>query len=236
LYCGHWFRKPAVPLARCTGCAGFLRLTDWATVKPPSEPSSSLPFLQSVAQLDLRPPAAAGGHLSWTFVPFSTYRIWRSTHHGRSKPATVRVQGLATLVAVFARRIRAGFVSRRQRSWDSPFGAFSSKRGADAFPRLRTHLPFLPPGYSRRTRRRAGPGGRGFWGLALVGVPRTVRVISPHDGGGSRGLFPFRVCRCESWQSVPCRLLRALRSARVQTGRRRLGVFGCPPGPGRARF
>lgn len=28
-----------MPLARCTGCAGFLRLTDWAAVKPPSDSS-----------------------------------------------------------------------------------------------------------------------------------------------------------------------------------------------------
>jgi len=158
LYCGHWFRKPAVPLARCTGCAGFLRLTDWATVKPPSESSSSLPFLQSVAQLDLRPPAAAGGHLSWTFVPFSTCRIRRSTHHGRSKPATVRVQGLTTLVAAFARRIRAGFVSRRQRSWDSPFGAFSCDAVIGAFPPDCAHMPFRYVG--KRPARSGGPARR----------------------------------------------------------------------------
>jgi len=158
LYCGHWFRKPALPLARCTGCAGFLRLTDWATVKPPSESSSSLPFLQSVAQLDLRPPAAAGGHLSWTFVPFSTSKIRRSTHHGRSKPATVRVQGLATLCAAFARRIRAGFFSRRQRSWDSPFGAFSFDTVIGAFPPDRTHLPFRAVG--KHPARSGGPARR----------------------------------------------------------------------------
>src|SRR5262249_7815300 len=111
---------------------------------PPSESSSSLPFLQSVAQLDLRPPAAASRHLSWTFVPFSTCRIRRSTLRRRSKPATVRVQGLATLFSAFARRIRAGFVSRRQRSWDSPFGAFSCDAVIDAFPLDRTHLPFVP--------------------------------------------------------------------------------------------
>lgn len=144
-----------MPLARCTGCAGFLRLTDWATVKPPSESSSSLPFLQSVAQLDLRPPAAAGRHLSWTFVPFSTCRIQRSTHRGHSKPATVRVQGLVTLFAAFARRIRAGFVSRRQRSWDSPFGAFSCDAVIGAFPPDCTHLPFCAVG--KRPARSGGP-------------------------------------------------------------------------------
>jgi hypothetical protein len=63
-YCGYWFRKPALPLARCTGCAGFPRLTDWAAVKPPSESSSSLPFLQSFAQQNLarRPQPADTSH------------------------------------------------------------------------------------------------------------------------------------------------------------------------------
>jgi hypothetical protein len=38
--------------------------------------------------------------------------------------------------------IRAGFVSHQQRSWDSPFGAFSSGEGIHPFPDGRTHLPF----------------------------------------------------------------------------------------------
>jgi hypothetical protein len=54
------------------------------------------------------------------------------------------VQGLATLFAAFARRIRAGFVSRRQRSWDLPFGAFSFDAVIGAFPPDRAHLPFFP--------------------------------------------------------------------------------------------
>jgi hypothetical protein len=176
LYCGYWFRKPAVPLARCTGCAGFLRLTDWAAVKPPSESSSSSPFLQSVAQLDLRPPAAAGRHLSWTFVPFSTCRIRRSTDRRHSKPATVRVQGLATLVAAFARQIRAGFVSRRQRSWDSPFGAFSFDAVIGAFPPDGTHLPFFPSGNAPH-----GAGGRPDRPRLLGFVPRRSPSRSVGD-------------------------------------------------------
>jgi hypothetical protein len=46
-----------------------------------------------------------------------------STSHGPAEPATFRLQGLPTLVTVYSPRIRAGFVSHRQRSWDSPFGA-----------------------------------------------------------------------------------------------------------------
>ncbi len=52
----------------------------------------------------------------------------RSTQRGLCLPATFRLQGLATLLTVFSLRSRAGFVSTRQRSWDSPFGAFSSRK------------------------------------------------------------------------------------------------------------
>jgi len=53
----------------------------------------------------------------------------RSTSRGLCLPATFRLQGLATLLTAYSLRTRAGFVSHRQRSWDSPFGAFSSREG-----------------------------------------------------------------------------------------------------------
>jgi hypothetical protein len=43
-------------------------------------------------------------------------------------PATFRLQGLVTLLTGYALRFRAGFLSHRQRSWDSAFGAFSSRK------------------------------------------------------------------------------------------------------------
>jgi len=55
--------------------------------------------------------------------------------HPRSLPhsATVRPQGLVTLSTAYSRQIRAGFVSHRQRSWDSPFGAFSFRKVSACF-------------------------------------------------------------------------------------------------------
>jgi hypothetical protein len=47
-----------------------------------------------------------------------------------------------TLLTVYALRSRAGFVSHRRRSWDSPFGAFSSRKVSGALPPGWTHLPF----------------------------------------------------------------------------------------------
>jgi hypothetical protein len=81
------------------------------------------------------PPAAAGRHLSWAFIPFSTCKDRRSTSHGLCLPATFRLQGLATLLAAYSRRARAGFVSHRRRSWDSPFGAFPSRKVPTRFRR-----------------------------------------------------------------------------------------------------
>jgi len=49
-------------------------------------------------------------------------------------PATFRLQGLATLLAAYSLRNRAGLISYRQRSWDSPFEAFSSRKVAAPFP------------------------------------------------------------------------------------------------------
>jgi len=60
--------------------------------------------------------------------------------------ATFRLQGLVTLWAAFSRRTPAGFVSRQQRSWDSPFGAFPSRKVSGAFPPGSTHMPFSPAG------------------------------------------------------------------------------------------
>jgi hypothetical protein len=62
------------------------------------------------------------------FVSLQHIRNRRSTVRGFCLPATFRLQGLATLVAVSSLRFRAGFVSHRRRSWDSPFGAFSSRK------------------------------------------------------------------------------------------------------------
>jgi hypothetical protein len=64
---------------------------------------------------------------------------------GRSDPASFRPQGLATLAAACALPTRAGFISLRQRSWDSPFRAFPSREVASAFPRRRTCIPFAVP-------------------------------------------------------------------------------------------
>jgi len=107
-------------------------------------------------------------------------------------PATFRLQGLATLWAAFSFRALAGFISRQQRSWDSPYGAFSSRKVSAAFPRGCTHVPFHPP-FIPPPKRWAGPTGRGFWVLTLPGIPGDRTGFNSPATGCSLGLCPPRV-------------------------------------------
>jgi hypothetical protein len=97
------------------------------------------------------------------FASLQHIRNRRSTCRGLCLPATFRPQGLVTLSTVSSLRSLAGFVSHRRRSWDSPFGAFSFRKAAGAFPLRRTHLPSPPAGVTTCRSRRPGSAGRGFW-------------------------------------------------------------------------
>jgi hypothetical protein len=114
------------------------------------------------------------------------------------QPATFRLQGLATLLAAYSRRARAGSFSHRQRSWDSPFGAFPSRKVSATFPGGSTHLPFLPPLFPL-PRQRAGPTSRGFWAPTLSRVPGGPAGVNSPATGCSLGFRPLRVS-----QRKPC--------------------------------
>jgi hypothetical protein len=132
-------RRSRLAVGHSLGFAVFLR-------RPPSEAFNTkltVPLFEFSLRLELYPtepshPAAAGRLLSWAFAPFSTYRIRRSTYRRRSVPASFRPQGLNTLSTAYSLRIPAGPVSCRQRSWDSPFGAFPPWKVRE---RLRTREP-----------------------------------------------------------------------------------------------
>jgi hypothetical protein len=119
------------------------------------------------------------------FRSLQHFKIRRSTFRGLCLPATFRLQGLATLLTVFSLRTPAGSVSHRRRSWDSPFGAFPSRKVPGAFPPESTHLPFLHP-VEPPAEASDRPGGRGSWVSALPRVPgawirveRTNRWLLP---------------------------------------------------------
>jgi hypothetical protein len=86
-------------------------------------------------------------------------------------------------LTAYSLRSRAGLVSYRQRSWDSPFGGFSSRKVPDAFPPERTHLPFLPA-VLPPPKRRTGPRGRGSW------VAAFRKSLAPSEGLARQTLEP----------------------------------------------
>jgi hypothetical protein len=75
-------------------------------------------------------------------LPTAHARIRGPPYAGQSLPAAFRLQGLATLLTAYSLESRAGFVSHRQHSWDSPFGGLSLSEQA---------LPAFPPEANLRT-------------------------------------------------------------------------------------
>jgi hypothetical protein len=118
-------------VSSCLGCAVFLRCVAADTVWVIGcVLSSSLPVpLEFYPATPTRPsqrPSPLMGFRSLQHIKDS-----RSTCRGRlSPPATFRLQGLATLLTACSLESRAGFVSHRRRSWDSPFGGLSLPEGS----------------------------------------------------------------------------------------------------------
>ena len=146
-----------IPLCRWTlylGCVVFLGRVSPVAVKLPVD--SSLRVCPPPECYPASPSRWIATHqlLSWTLAPFSTSGIEGPLCRGLSLPASFRPQGLVTLSTVSSLRFRAGFVSHRRRSWDSPFGAFSSREAARAFPHRRHPLTVPPAGETTYRSRR----------------------------------------------------------------------------------
>jgi hypothetical protein len=107
--------------------------------------------------------------LSWASAPYSTSG-GEGPRTRACQPASFRLQGLVTLVAAYSLRCRAGFVSRRRRSWDSPFEAFSARKVAAPFGVAEPTCRLPADRHVRRSEGRE-PQRRGFWALTLAGVP-----------------------------------------------------------------
>jgi hypothetical protein len=154
-YRPYWFCDPALPLAPYPGCAVFpLQATadDCLGYRPRPLVELRLP-LESYPAIPTRPsqrPSPLMGSRSLQHLRHS-----RSTHHESSRPATFRLQGLVTLLTGYSLESRAGFVSHRQRSWDSPFGGFLSRKISAAFRPGRTHVPLVQRYFRRRSVRPA---------------------------------------------------------------------------------
>jgi hypothetical protein len=175
------------------GCPVFPRRAVPNTLSARCILSSSFAFLQSLAQHDLvrRPKSADTSHgLS---LPSAHQESEVHSLRALPQPATFRPQGLATLSATYSLRARAGSVSHRRRSWDSPFGASSSRKVPGAFPRRahpHTVFPVVVPGAEAR----AGPTSRGFRALTLSRVPGDRTGVNSPTAGCSLGFCPSRAC------------------------------------------
>jgi hypothetical protein len=109
------------------GCVVFPQGASAATVKFPTESSLEFGLRLEPNEPNLanqpQPISSSLGLL------LPTAHEGSKVHFSRARPpALFRLQGLATLLTAYALRPRASFISHRQRSWDSPFGAFSSRK------------------------------------------------------------------------------------------------------------
>jgi hypothetical protein len=122
-----------------------LRQTDFADHRLSDQSSPLCEFRLPLESYPAKPSklAAEAQLLSWAFGPFSTSGIQGPLTRVRP-PATFRLQGLGTLLAAFSLRFRAGSVSHRQRSWDSPLRSMPLWKGIRGVT-TRMHPPTVSP-------------------------------------------------------------------------------------------
>jgi hypothetical protein len=144
----------------------------------------------------------------------------RSTDRGLCLPATFRPQGFLALSTAYSLRCPAGFVSRRRRSWDSPFGAFSSCEVSGVSPPGSAHIPFPLPLYLPQ--KAAGrPGSPRFLGFCPRESPLLmVTLVNAPPAGCSLGFLPPRVYRQQPSPDSRPAPSRALRDEAMLRGRR----------------
>jgi hypothetical protein len=214
-----------LPLVPYPGCAVFLlraAADDCLGYRPRPLVELHLP-LEYYPATPTRPPRRPSPLMG--FCSLQHLRNPRSTCREPSQPAAFRLQGLGTLLTVFSLAFRAGFVSHRQRSWDSPFGGFLSREVFAAFRLEGTHIPFSPAVFPP-PKRQTGPTGLGFWVHASRGCLATARGIKPTVTGASLGFCPSRACLRKPWSRLlrtPSRVLGL--PSRLLTGSARTSEF-----------
>jgi len=152
-YRPHRFCDPASPLAY----APVLRVSasdtaGWCLCLPDRASQRVLLLLQSVTH------GTSSSTAAWSTsreLCYPTAHAVCRIHYGRRFPACrFRLQGLGTLLTVFSSTNLADPVSGPQRSWVSPFEAFSSRRVLRHSCRTDPHAVSAP---DRQPTRRAGP-------------------------------------------------------------------------------
>ena len=102
-------------------------------------------------------------------------------------------------MTVSSLRTRAGSLSHRQRSWDSPFGGFSSRKVSDAFPHSEGPTCRF---FQRCSRRRSAEPARWTAAPGSCPFPESLAVdrgVSSSMAGASRGIHSSRVLPRKPW-------------------------------------
>jgi len=133
-YRRYCFCDPALPLALASAVRFFLSRVWLALLSYQSTPLFEFGPSSRVLPSHTYPSRRSGSGPLMGFSSLQHMRHRRSTCRGVCPPATFRLQGLVTLLASYSLRSLAGSVSHRQRSWDSPFGGFSSRKVSGALP------------------------------------------------------------------------------------------------------
>jgi hypothetical protein len=124
-------------------------------------------------------------------------------------------------LTVSSLRFRAGFFSHRQRSWDSPFGAFPTRKVPGVLPPGCTHLPFRPSVLPPPEGDGPAQTSPGSWVLTLSSVPGGRQGFSSPTAGCSPGVPPSRAFRRKPGPSLhpgSSHTLRPRTVARPDTG------------------
>jgi hypothetical protein len=132
-YRPYWLGGPTMPLAVSSAVWFSCKRLRWQRSSLQSNPLSSLASVSSRTKLCLADQPQPASSSLGLLLP--TAHEEPKIHLPRARPpATVRLQGLATLLTAYALRSPAGSISHRQRSWDPRFGAFSSRKVSGALP------------------------------------------------------------------------------------------------------
>jgi len=127
-------------VSTCLGCAVFLWLVaaDYCLSGQPHplvELHLPIEFYPATPTRPPRRPSPLMGFCSLQHI-----RNPRSTFRESSQLATLRLQGLVTLLAFYSLEFRASFISHRRHSWDLPFGGIFFREVSEIFQSGKTHL------------------------------------------------------------------------------------------------
>jgi hypothetical protein len=126
------------------------------------------------------------------FVPSAQIRIEDPLVTRSAERATVRLQGLVTLLTAYALRSPVGCCFKPTALLGFSPSKLYRPSGDQPFPTEWTHLPFRLPLFPE-LEAPAGPTDRSSWALSLTGAPITDNGFSAADAGNSLGVRPSRV-------------------------------------------